>query len=152
MTRVRLKSREGGEYGLIHYATYELEENEKFHTSEEKLANSIRYLLSNQLCEWFQIKYECDFEQFNDYLTSETSKEEFKTIIARLEEIPCTVGTTIRVNDEEIDLSLCLDGKIYSFEKCCSQFLFSEDVTTYNNSETAWYLEDYFNKKEALYV
>lgn len=115
MNKIRLKSREGGEYGLIHYATYELEENEKFHTSEEKLANSIRYLLSNHLCEGIQIIYE--FEQFNDCLTADTSEREFEKIIARLEETPCTVGTTIRVNDEEIDLSLCFDGEIYSFEK-----------------------------------
>ena len=159
MNRIRLKSREGGKYGVVHYAIYELEENTKCHSSEEKRINSIRYLLSNHLCEYIQILYECDlnqneigFEEFNDYLTSETSEEEFKRVIARLEEKPCSIETTIHVNDEEIDLSLCLDGEIYSFEKCCSEFLFSEEVTSYNKSETVWYLEDYFNKKEALYV
>ena len=152
MTRVRLIRKEGGTAGSVRSALYELEENVELSSSEERRANTIHYLLRSGATEDVNIMYERGYdrdgfgmEHPSDHITLETSEEEFNEILTRAEENPCAIGATIIVNGEEIGICVCLNGEIRSRGRHCNAYFFPEEAARYNNSETVWNLEEYFN-------
>ena len=150
--RIRLIRRRGGTNGRVRAALYELEENAELSSSEERRANTIRYLLSSGATERVNITYDRGYdrdgfgmEHSSDMITSETSEEEFNEILARAEENPCGIGALICVNGERCGVTVCPNGEISSWGRHYSEVLFPNEAARYNNSETVWHLEDFFN-------
>ena len=158
MTRVRLIRRSGGTNGRDRAALYELEENAELSSSEERRANTIRYLLSSGATECVNIVYERGYdrdgfgmEHPSDHITPETSEEEFNEILARAEENPCGISASrcVNVNGETYGAIVCPNGEISVSGAHFSELLFPEEAARYNNSETVWHLEEYFNNLAA---
>lgn len=133
-------------------AIYAIVENSKLSSKNERVTNTIRYLLSIGVpCVKviYSIGYDREglgYTHPRDVITSETSNEELQEILNRANENECSITTRLIVGDEKFGVALYGNGEFRCSTR--SYYYNHQDEKIYNTSETVWNLEDYFNSFE----
>lgn len=133
----------------IRSGRYAIIENSRLNSNEERMMNTIHFFFSigvTRISVNYDIGYDREgfgYEHPYDLITPETSEEELHEILTRAIENPCSVGTSITVNEETIGIALFTNGEF----NCNGRHILNEGpkADLYNNSETVWNLEEYFN-------
>ncbi len=133
----------------IRSGRYAIVENSRLNSNEERMINTIHFFFSigvTRIGVNYDIGYDREgfgYEHPYDLISPETSEEELHEILTRAIENECSIGTNITVNEEKIGIALFNDGGF----NCYGRHILNEgpEADLYNNSETVWNLEEYFN-------